>query len=602
MKLSKTTALAAALLGVLSVHSAHAGDAFFANSWDNQLPGNDARGQSAQDQPPAKANSTPSKASDSARSTVPTIATVQTNDLWERIRAGFALPELDTPLVKNHEEWYANPKHADSVRRSVERSRRYLYYIAGEVEKRGMPMEIALLPMIESSFNPKAYSPADASGIWQFIPSTGRHFGLKHDFWGDDRQDITAATQAALDYLQKLYGMFGDWNLALAAYNWGEGAVARAIAKNQRAGLPTDYVSLNMPAETRNYVPRLLAVKHMVMDPGAFGVNLASIPNRPYFTTVTIAQNIDVKLTTQLADVPMDEFISLNPSLNKPVIRAKGSRTVLLPADKADAFLARLESYDKPLVSWGPYFPKAGEPLDKIALRFGLSVAELKSVNDLGYRESKASGRPLLVPTTTDGGPIQLAANSEPAPAAVPEPTPSPVKTADAAPSPVKTAEAAPQRSREPAKTATRTVVRKTTYAVRKGDSLGSIARQYDVSIADLRRWNRLKSDRLALKQKLSIETETVVAEKSDGRRVKVTLASASQADERPAKAGKARKAEKKAPKATQYVVRKGDTLRSIAKKFNVAVDDIARWNKVSARHLMPGTKVMVYASNASNG
>jgi membrane-bound lytic murein transglycosylase D len=556
-------------------------DAFFSNAWENRLPGNEAPAPAAA--PQAKGDDTPAAA---PAKPVPSVSSLQTDDLWERIRSGFALPELDTPLVKNHEEWYANPRHAESVRRSMERSRRYLYYIVGEVEKRGMPMEIALLPMIESSFNPKAYSPADASGIWQFIPSTGRHFGLKHDFWGDDRQDITAATQAALDYLQKLYGMFGDWNLALAAYNWGEGAVARAIAKNQRAGLPTDYTSLSMPAETRNYVPRLLAVKHMVMDPAAFGVSLVAIPNRPYFTSVTLAQNIDVKLTTQLADVPMDEFISLNPSLNKPVIRAKGARTVLLPADKADAFLDRLESYDKPLVSWGPYFPKAGEPLEKIAHRFGLSLAELKSVNDLGAREKRASGRPLLVPAgdrlqlaaANDGTPDSSSAQNADAPAAAPEATPTRTAKADA---PVQRQEAAPPATRKAA----------LAYRVRKGDSLASIARRFDVSTSDLRRWNHLDSDRLALRQQLVIENSGVAQEESSGKRVKVVLAA------RPTA-----KQAKSAPKATQYVVRKGDTLGSIARKFNVGVDDITRWNKVSARHLKPGTKMLLYASNAANG
>ncbi|MGE5027802.1 MAG: transglycosylase SLT domain-containing protein, partial [Betaproteobacteria bacterium] len=242
-------------------------------------------------------------------------------DLWERIRNGFTLQEVDTPLVQSHVAWYAN--RPDYVRRMVERSQLYLYHIVEEVEKRGMPTEIALLPMIESAFNPKALSRSRASGIWQFIPSTGKDFGLKQDWWYDGRRDVTAATDAALDYLQKLHDMFDSWELALAAYNWGEGSVQRAIAKNQRMGLPTDYLSLKMPAETRNYLPKLMAVKRIVMDPEASGLTLASIPNRPYFATVTTKRHIDVAVAARLAEIPLQEFVSLNPAHNRPVINAK---------------------------------------------------------------------------------------------------------------------------------------------------------------------------------------------------------------------------------------------------------------------------------------
>jgi membrane-bound lytic murein transglycosylase D len=501
-----------------------------------------------------------------------TAAVVQPDDLWVRLRSGFAIEDLDTPLVKENEDWYAN--RPEYVQRMVERSRRYLYYIVDEVERRGMPTEIALLPVIESAFNPRAYSHARASGIWQFIPSTGKNFGLQQNFWYDGRRDIAAATHAALDYLQKLYDMFGDWPLALAAYNWGEGSVARAIAKNQRAGLPTDYLSLNMPAETRSYVPRLLAVKHLVADPASFGMALASIPNRPYFTTVATPQSMDVKVAAKLAGISLDEFESLNPAHNRPVIHAQnGKKKLLLPVDKVETFTANLDDYDKPLVSWKTYTPKRGERFDKIASRFGISLARLKDVNDLGQRSLKSSGQPLLVPAK-DGGDensLQLAA----APA---------------------------EKAMESA--SSRTVTKKLAYAVKKGDTLASIARRFDVSVAEIKRWNKLKGEKLALKQKLTIETETVVAAKSDsdGKRVKAVLAASEKSDVKgkQAKADKAEGKRAKAAKATRYVIRKGDTLAGIARKFNVAVNDIQRWNNLSAKRLMPGTAVTVYPSKDS--
>ena len=252
-------------------------------------------------------------------------------NLWDRIRKGFGLNDVNSPLVQQQIEWFAS--HPDYIRRTVERSSRYLHYIVEEVQKRGMPTEIALLPVIESAFNPVAYSRAHASGIWQFIPSTGKLYGLQQNFWYDGRRDVMAATNAALDYLEKLYDMFGSWDLALAAYNWGEGAVSRAIAKNTARGLPGDYQSLTMPSETRYYVPRLQAVKSIVANPAQYGLTLAEIPNRPYFATVTTSRHIDMRLAAKLADTPLEEFMSLNPGYSRPVIRASGEQTLLVPVE-----------------------------------------------------------------------------------------------------------------------------------------------------------------------------------------------------------------------------------------------------------------------------
>ncbi|MDP1633704.1 MAG: transglycosylase SLT domain-containing protein, partial [Gallionellaceae bacterium] len=239
-------------------------------------------------------------------------------DLWQRIRDGYAMKELDSKLIKRHEKWYAS--HPDYVLRMTERGRRYLHYIVEEVERRGMPMEIALLPMIESAFNPGAYSVASASGIWQFIPSTGKHFGIEQNWWYDGRRDIIGATNGALDYLEKLHKQFGDWELALAAYNWGENAVARAQARNRSLRKPTDYSHLKMPRETQNYVPKLMAIKNIVADPARFGLILSDIADEPYFEAVATSRHIDVKVAAELADIPMDEFLALNPGHNRPVI------------------------------------------------------------------------------------------------------------------------------------------------------------------------------------------------------------------------------------------------------------------------------------------
>jgi membrane-bound lytic murein transglycosylase D len=323
--------------------------------------------------------------------------------LWQRIRNGFGLPDIATPLVREQEEWYAN--RPDYLKRTVERSSRYLYHIVEEVEKRGMPTEIALLPIIESAYNPTAYSRAHASGIWQFIPETGKRYGLQQNFWYDGRRDVMAATAAALDYLDKLYDQFGSWDLALASYNWGENAVARAIAKNLANGLPTDYLSLTMPLETRYYIPKLQAVKNLIANPARFGIELAEVPNRPYFVAVAATRNIDVKLAARLADVTLGEFVSLNPGHNRPVIRADGTRSLLLPANKADAFVSNLENHGQPLVSWQAYKLKSGESIDRIAARHRISVAELKQINSITGKRRVAAGSTLLVPGGTSATP-----------------------------------------------------------------------------------------------------------------------------------------------------------------------------------------------------
>ena len=317
-------------------------------------------------------------------------------DLWARVRSGFAMPELDTDLVRERERWYAD--RPDYVQRMTERGGRYLFHIVEELERRGMPTELALLPFIESAFNPEAMSSARASGMWQFIPSTGRNFALKQNVFRDDRRDVLASTRAALDYLQKLYGMFGDWQLALAAYNWGEGNVQRAVARNRAAGLATDYDSLRMPGETQYYVPKLQAVKNIVAKPEAFSLTLPALANHPYFLTVPIERDIDVDLAARLAGLPLDEFKSLNPQMNKPVILAAGTPQVLLPYDNANRFARTLPQHRGPLATWTAWVvPRTLRPADA-AKQVGMNEASLRQVNQIPPRMLVRAGSTLLVP------------------------------------------------------------------------------------------------------------------------------------------------------------------------------------------------------------
>jgi membrane-bound lytic murein transglycosylase D len=389
-------------------------------------------------------------------------------DLWTRIRQGFALNDIDGPLVKQAEDWYA--ARPDYVARMIERSRRYLYYIVVEVEKRHMPLEVALLPMIESAYNPMAYSRSRASGIWQFIPSTGKRYGMQQNWWFDERRDVVAATEGALDYLQALYADFGDWYLALAAYNWGEGAVHRAIEANQKRGRPTDYLSLEMPAETRGYVPKLQAVKNIVSDPELFDLSLADIPDAPYFTVVRTNRKMDVKAAAELAEMPLDEFLSLNPQHNRPVIAGADEATLLLPYDKAELFAAKLELTNQPMVTWQAYKLKPNETLAQVAARFGLSLETLRTVNGIGPRAKVPVGHALLVPSQA------------PSDASV----------------------ASLQNTMFTSVPSGRTIY----HRVKKGETLASIAARYDVSTQDIKGWNAGLKTKLVAGQRLRVVSD----------------------------------------------------------------------------------------------
>jgi membrane-bound lytic murein transglycosylase D len=326
--------------------------------------------------------------------------TVADGDLWDRIRAGFAMPELETTLVADKERFYLSKP--DYLERMFTRGGRYLFHIVEEIEKRGMPTELALLPFVESAMNPVALSTANAAGLWQFIPSTGKAFNLEQNWWVDNRRDVVKSTEAALDYLQKIYEMHGnDWFLALASYNWGEGAVGRAIKRNQAAGRPTDYLSLRMPNETRHYVPKLIALKHIIQRAGELGVALPELPNRPYFVTIEKTRPIDLKLAARFAGMSVDEFVALNPAHNRPVISASRNNEIKLPADRVDAFVDAVERHGQSnlaFATWQPYTMKSGDTLETLASRAGIPVAELRAANGLRSNGRILAGTQILSP------------------------------------------------------------------------------------------------------------------------------------------------------------------------------------------------------------
>ncbi|MDR2173789.1 MAG: LysM peptidoglycan-binding domain-containing protein [Burkholderiales bacterium] len=468
-------------------------------------------------------------------------------DLWEVIVSGYGIPDLHGPLVEKWEQWYSS--RPDYIARMIDRSRLYLYHIVHEVQMRDMPMEIALLPMIESAFNPNALSTAHASGIWQFIPSTGKHYGLKQNWWVDERRDVLSATDSALNYLQKLYGDFNDWHLALAAYNWGEGSVSRALLKNRARGLPGTYEALTMPKETANYVPKLQAVKNIIRDPEKYNIELADIPDAPYFTVVKTMKRMDVDKAASLAEMSKEEFLALNPHHNRPVIAGADEFTLLLPIDKAELFASKLELEDQPMVTWQAYRLHKGETLAQVANKFGMSLEALLAVNGLGSRAQAREGLTLLVP----------------------------------AEQPSWTAEASL------AKAVFTTVPsgRMSNYKVKRGDTLTQIARRYGTTVEELMRLNGLKSARsLRAGKNIRVYSDTV------------RIASSKKAGS----TGTRTAATSRAAQGAHYKVQKGDTLGQIASRHRVSVQDLMRWNGLTnAKALRAGQNLRV-SGGASSG
>ncbi|MFN3612401.1 transglycosylase SLT domain-containing protein [Tepidimonas sp.] len=429
----------------------------------------------------------------------PVASVVAPADLWERMERGFAMPDLDNELVQQWERWYAS--RPDYLQRMADRASKYLFHVVEEIERRNLPLELALLPFIESAFNPQAVSHAKAAGMWQFMPATGKHYDLKQNAFRDDRRDVLASTRAALDYLERLHRMFGDWHLALAAYNWGEGNVQRAIKRNQAAGLPTGYPDLRMPDETRNYVPKLQAVKNLVTAPQHRGVKLPVIGNHPFFDTVRIDRDIDVAVVARLADVSEADFRTLNPSHNKPVIMASGTPEILLPWDNALLFTQRLREHSGPVASWTAWRVPQDMTTAQAARQLGWDERALRELNRVPPRMRLKAGSTILVPREGKldrDVPEHLADNA--------------------------------QLLLAPDVPPTRTVRVK----ARAGDTLAAIARRHRVGVADLAAWNKLSvGARLHAGQTLQIH---------------VPVTRTARADAKPTKAAASRKATAKTP------------------------------------------------------
>src|SRR5690606_14293136 len=430
------------------------------------------------------------------------------NDVWERIRRGFAVPNLESDLVDQWTQYYA--ARPESLLIMSQRAGKYLYHIVDELDRRGLPTELALLPFVESAFNPTALSRSQASGLWQFIPSTGRHYNLEQDWWRDMRRDPIASTNAALDYLSYLYEFQGDWYLALASYNWGEGSVRRALERNEKQGLPLDYRSLNMPEETRNYVPKLQAFKNIIAEPEKYGITLPPINNTPYFTTVKKTQNIDVTVAAKLAEMTVDEFRELNPAHNRPIIKVDDEAEILLPADKADIFMANLKAYKGRLSSWTTYRSKKGESYASIARKFGLQVDQLLSVNGLSKRQTAArTGTTLLVPATAEAVTALAAAPGESP--RLPSARGGEIRQVSMDTGNRRSASPQPGQAK---RNGDIQVVRRSpqaqTHVVRQGDTLFSLARRYNTSVDALRKLNNLKGNKLAIGKRLRVPGSNV--------------------------------------------------------------------------------------------
>jgi membrane-bound lytic murein transglycosylase D len=450
-------------------------------------------------------------------------------DLWGRIRTGFQMSERQDPRVAAELAYFI--RNPDYMERTVERAQPYLHFIVEEVERRGLPMELALLPVIESAFQPMAYSHAHAAGIWQFIPSTGSHFGLKQTWWYDGRRDVVASTRAALDYLERLYGLFSDWELALAAYNCGEGCVQRAIRNAARQNKPTDFWHLRLPRETRSYVPRLLAVRALVAQPERHGLALRSLPNEPYLEVVEIGSQIDLKLVAELTGLSLDQIYRLNPGFNRWATDPNGPHLLLLPIDKAEPFQQALAALPQSKrVRWERHKIARGETLSHIALRYRTTIEVIKQVNELRGNMLRA-GQHLLVPVAQQSHVDYIAKND------------------------ARVRQALSVQSR-----------RSQTHKVRSGDTLWEIARRYGVKTTDIARWNNMAP--------------------GDTLRVGRVL----------------RVAKPQGGSGQQYVVRRGDSLYEIAQRFNVSVEDLLRWNKLSKKnYLQPGQRLVVQLDVASD-
>jgi membrane-bound lytic murein transglycosylase D len=475
-------------------------------------------------------------------------------DLFVRLRAGFALETSPDPAVERERAWYArNQTYLDRV---FLRGDLYLFHIAEALEARGMPAELALLPVVESAFDPFAYSHGRAAGLWQIIPGTGKRLGLTQNWWFDGRRDVLESTRAALDYLEQLHDQFnGDWLLAVAGYNSGEGNVARALKKAAAAGRPQDFWGIRsyLPAETRAYVPRLLAISALVADPAAYGITLPELRNEARFAVVETGGQIDMALAAELAGVETDALYALNPGFNRWATDPEGPHRLLLPLSQADRFSSSLAALgERERVQWTRHRVRSGETIGGIAERYQTTVAVLREINQLRGNSIRA-GDYLMIPHATQS--IESYTQSADARAARQQATP-------------------------------RNGVRRE-HVVRNGETLWSISRDYDVEVRSLASWNSMAPGDV-----LSVGRELVVWTDPPSQIAAGATAQASivRSDSAAGFAATNRMRE------VTYVVRRGDSLSSIARRFKVSVAQLVEWNKGAGdRYLQPGQRLKMH-------
>jgi membrane-bound lytic murein transglycosylase D len=466
------------------------------------------------------------------------------DDLFDRMRAGFAFDEVQEPAIDVQLAWFEH--NPDYLERVFQRGQRYLYHVITEVEARGMPLEFALLPVVESAYEPFAYSVGRAAGLWQFIPGTGIRFGLKQNWWYDGRRDVLESTRAALDYLQELHDQFdGDWLLAIAAYNVGENTVQRELDYNRAHGKPADFWHLNLPAETRAYVPKLLALKRLMAEPERYGIEFAPIPNEPYFAVIETDSQIDLKIAAQLADTSYDDLVALNPGYNRWATDPDGPHRMLVPIDNADAFESALRTLaPEERVRFVTHVVTRSDTLAGIVKQYDSSTAVVVKLNDL--KGSKLTpGETLKIPEITG---------------AIPD----------------KVTLAALRIDRPETDVGGRR--HQIVYRVRAGETLSSIARSHGLPVSTLAQLNNLGAQEALVKgQRLVI--------KPSARRYRA---------ERTASAGR----------RIVYTVRNGDTVYSISHQFQVSVPQLKSWNGLNKNHpIKAGRRLVMYVdSNKQQG
>ena len=462
------------------------------------------------------------------------------DNLWMLIRDHLVFENnINRKKVKNKVAWFSrNQQYIDRV---VGRAEPYLYHIITRLKEREMPLDLALLPIVESAYQPFALSPSRASGIWQFIPSTGKRYGLKQNWWYDGRRDIVASTDAALDYLESLHKRFnGNWFHALAAYNSGEGNVERAIRKNKKLGKKTDFWALKLPHETRSYVPSLLAIAEVLKNSDKYKINFGEIKNIPYFEVIDVKTQIDLATVSNLSGLTIDEVYLLNPGFNRWATDPSGPHQILIPVGKAQKFKEKLAALPKSeRIAWKQHIIQKGESLGLIAERYKTSVSAIKQTNRLKGNMIR-EGKSLLIPSSkqpTKFYSLSIEARKFRG-----------LKTSDG---------------------------KRYTYIVKRGDNLWDIGRNYGISVGQLTKWNGIaKKSFLRPKQKLII---WINEEDSNNNKIQASSFNES---------------------TTEYVVKKGDSLWLIARRFDIHVADLLEWNNIRKnKALQPGQILIVRKS-----